>query len=131
MERTFASSSHATLMQRFGTYRLSTNRLPTRSYRLRAKLEPKRRPAEADESLAALLARRDHVRSTQIARPVEPSPDLFKPERPVTISEPTSEKREEVKIDTAPEPVKEQSATVTSRLLAAKKKAQKEHQKGT
>ena len=93
--------------------------------------QPKRRPAEADESLAALLARRDHVRSTQIARPVEPSPDLFKPERPVTISEPTSEKREEVKIDTAPEPVKEQSATVTSRLLAAKKKAQKEHQKGT
>ncbi len=92
----------------------------------------KTRPAEADESLAALLARRDQVRTTQIARPVEPAPDLFRPEKPVSVLEPVSETKESIiKEDTKPEAQKEQPATVTSRLLAAKKKAQQEHKKGT
>src|SRR5262245_33798909 len=42
------------------------------------------RPAEAEESLAALLARRDQVRSTQTAPTLEPRPDLFRPVGPVT-----------------------------------------------
>jgi len=43
------------------------------------------RTPEADESLAALLARRDQVRARQTAPPAQPSPDLFRPQRPVTI----------------------------------------------
>src|SRR5262249_48100183 len=41
------------------------------------------RTPEADESLAALLARRDQVRAKQTAP--QPSPDLFEPEHPVVI----------------------------------------------
>src|SRR5205809_4413003 len=43
------------------------------------------RSSEADESLAALLARRDQVRARQTAPPRQPSPDLFEPEHPVVI----------------------------------------------
>src|SRR5438552_6651706 len=43
------------------------------------------RPVESDESLAALLARRDQVRAKQTAPAVEPRPDLFQPERPVVV----------------------------------------------
>jgi hypothetical protein len=89
----------------------------------------KPRPLEADESLAALLARRDQVRTTQIARPVDPSPDLFRPEKPVSVLEPVTDTKE-VK-EPLPEAPKEQPATVTSRLLAAKKKAQEERKKGS
>ena len=90
----------------------------------------KTRPVEADESLAALLARRDQVRTTQIARPVEPAPDLFRPEKPVSVLEPASEAKDPIiKEEAKPEAQKEQPATVTSRLLAAKKKAQQEHKK--
>ena len=90
----------------------------------------KTRPVEADESLAALLARRDQVRTTQIARPAEPAPDLFRPEKPVSVLEPVSETKEPIiKEEAKPEAQKEQPATVTSRLLAAKRKAQQEHRK--
>jgi uncharacterized membrane protein len=90
----------------------------------------KPRPPEADESLAALLARRDQVRTTQIARPAEPVPDLFRPQKTVTISEPTpvatdgSPKAEPEKPET-----KAQTPTTTSRLLEAKRKAQQERRK--
>src|SRR5882672_5000242 len=43
------------------------------------------RPAEAEESLAALLARRDVVRSKQTAPALEPNPELFRPERAATM----------------------------------------------
>src|SRR6266478_2321532 len=39
------------------------------------------RPPAADESLAALLARREIVRSKQTALPLEPRPELFRPEK--------------------------------------------------
>src|SRR6267378_4502004 len=39
------------------------------------------RAPEAEESLAALLARRDQVRSKQTAPAVEPKPELFRPEK--------------------------------------------------
>jgi uncharacterized membrane protein len=89
----------------------------------------KSRPAEADESLAALLARRDQVRTTQIVRPTEPAAELFRPERPVMVAEPESIKREESPKEENETPSPEQPASVTGRLLAAKKKAQEERGK--
>ncbi len=90
--------------------------------------ETKPRPAEADESLAALLARRERVRSTQTA--VEPSPELFRPERPVTMPLPGAEEASAptessaaVTTEQAPKPGEE--VTTTSRLLEAKRRAQK------
>jgi uncharacterized membrane protein len=85
----------------------------------------KPRPVEADESLAALLARRDQVRTTQTARPTEPAPDLFRPQRQATVPEPTrggtaKPAKEE------PSEAKETAVTTTSRLLAAKRKAQEQ-----
>jgi len=83
------------------------------------------RPAQADESLAALLARRDQVRSTQVSVPIQPAPELFQPVRApaaplVTTS--SSESTDEVEAKPAEKPG-EQPATTTSRLLAAKRKA--------
>src|SRR5262245_25652400 len=86
------------------------------------------RPAQAEESLAALLARRDQVRSSQTAPVMEPKPELFQPASPVVVplsnsqtptrpaSEPTTPQPEE-------EPA-EQTTTTTSRLLEAKRRAQ-------
>ena len=45
----------------------------------------KPRPAEADESLAALLARRGQVRARQTAPTAEPNPDLFRPQHAATL----------------------------------------------
>ena len=49
------------------------------------------RPPEAQESLAALLARRQQVRSQQTAPSAEPRPDLFRPERPADVPLPGEE----------------------------------------
>jgi uncharacterized membrane protein len=90
------------------------------------------RPAEAEESLAALLARREQVRSRQTAPSVEPRPELFRPTTPVTqplpgidaTAEPSAprEKAASSPGEPTPEP---QSTTTTSRLLEAKRRAQK------
>jgi len=91
---------------------------------------PAARPASADESLAALLARREQVRSTQTAPAVEPSPDLFRPERPVEVPFPGSafSPKPEPETVTAITPAKSadapEAASTTSRLLDAKRKAQ-------
>jgi len=88
------------------------------------------RAPEAEESLSALLARRDVVRSTQTA-PSEPKADLFRPTKPVTELLPGVEPGEAppVQAPTAPaQPAKEPAesgATTTSRLLEAKRRAQK------
>jgi uncharacterized membrane protein len=86
-----------------------------------------RTPA-ADESLAALLTRREHVRSKQTAPAIQPNADLFRPQNPVVIPI----KEAEVK----PQQVVSQPATetgtakpeppvsTTSRLLDAKRRAQ-------
>jgi uncharacterized membrane protein len=89
---------------------------------------PPPRPAQAEESLSALLARRDQVRSRQPTPIAQPSPDLFRPSQPVTEplpgTEPVSASPESVE---APEPEKPEpkSANTTSRLLEAKRRAQK------
>jgi len=90
------------------------------------------RAPEAEESLAALLARRETVRSTQTA-PAEPKADLFRPTKPVTEPLPGAGAAEAPPIQTAAAPAPAQpskepaepGATTTSRLLEAKRRAQK------
>jgi hypothetical protein len=80
--------------------------------------------------LAALLARRERVRSTQTA--LEPKPELFNPERPATeplpgqvaASAPMA-KTSTASTPAAPPPAAEEPASTTSRLLEAKRRAQK------
>jgi Ca-activated chloride channel homolog len=91
--------------------------------------QPAPRPPEAEESLAALLARREAVRSKQTAPSLEPKPELFQPTRPITtvlpgVAEESAESR-------PPEPPPAESpapdqapATTASRLLEAKRRAQ-------
>ena len=87
------------------------------------------RAPEADESLAALLARRDQVRAKQTAPSVPPSPDLFKPQKPVVI---LPERKETLTAHaagpvvgvSAPAKPEEPPASTTSRLLEAKRRAQ-------
>jgi uncharacterized membrane protein len=88
----------------------------------------RQRPIEADESLAALLARRDHVRGQQPAAQVQPAAELFQPVRPVMMD--TAEtlaataKDSDFPVTAPPEKRDDQAASTTSRLLEAKRKAQ-------
>src|SRR5262249_8053728 len=88
----------------------------------------KPRPVEADESLAALLARRGQVRARQTA-PAESSPDLLRPQRPVTTpseapavtaARPVEDQRQEEAAEKTDAP-----PTTASRLLEAKRRARK------
>ncbi len=91
------------------------------------------REPEAEESLAALLSRRDHVRSTQTA-PAKPNADLFRPAKPVTLplagtgeeesGKPGTGATEAPAEETEDKPAQEPTST-TSRLLDAKRRAQK------
>jgi len=88
------------------------------------------RTPEAEESLAALLARRDLVRAKQAAPARQPSPDLFEPEHPVVI---LPEQKDAIPTQPGPRPANQppatatpadQRANTTSRLLEAKRRAQ-------
>jgi uncharacterized membrane protein len=89
------------------------------------------RAPEAEESLSALLVRREQVRSKQTAPAVEPKADLFKPIKEVSIAEPGDQGAAALQPQApapAPEAAKaepEEGATTTSRLLEAKRRAQK------
>lgn len=84
------------------------------------------RPAEADESLAALLSRKGQVRSQRTGAG-EPKPELFQPARPITAGPPAPAAP---KPGTPPAeapaaaPPPDRTA-VTSRLLDAKRRAAK------
>jgi hypothetical protein len=86
---------------------------------------------EADESLNALLARRDQVRSTQTRPAVQPSAELFQPARAIDLSAtavlPEREAAATSQAETAEQGGKksEAPAGTTSRLLEAKRRAQK------
>ena len=90
------------------------------------------RAPEAEESLTALLARRNRVRSTQTAPAVQPKPELFRPERPAAEPLPGAASGQAATPTTEPatpagEPPKaaeEPAASTTSRLLEAKRRAQ-------
>ena len=86
------------------------------------------RPVEADVSLAALLTRRDEVRSRKTAA-AEDRPELFQPSTPVMLppsrSEPASPGLDLRHPDAPPAKPEEKPVTTTSRLLDAKRKARK------
>jgi uncharacterized membrane protein len=87
------------------------------------------RPVESDESLAALLTRRDQVRAKQTGPAVQPAPDLFMPQRQVTATPPAQDSGKFTTPEAAPEPAAaskpEQPVGTTSRLLEAKRRAQR------
>ena len=88
------------------------------------------RPAASDESLAALLSRREQVRSAQTAPAPQPDPDLFRPENASASPLPADPAAAEPATDPAgapsAEPVKPPDRTATtSRLLEAKRRAQR------
>ncbi len=89
------------------------------------------RPPEAEESLAALLARREQVRSTQTAPATDARPELFRPDKPITMPLPGAEDAAAAPpqaTEVPAEPAKaasEPAPTTTSRLLEAKRRAQR------
>jgi hypothetical protein len=89
------------------------------------------RPPEAEESLAALLSRRQQVRTQQTGPAVEPRPELFRPEQPATIPLPGEEGVSSTPSEAAPAPAEpsrapeEAAPSTASRLLEAKRRAQK------
>ena len=90
-----------------------------------------REPA-SEESLAALLSRREQVRSTQTA-PAQPPANLFQPQKPVTLTTPDASLpvgaaagKPPAKSSTESESAaKPEVASTTSRLLDAKRRAQR------
>lgn len=88
----------------------------------------KPRTPEADESLNALLVRREQVRARTTSHTVQPSPDLFRP-----VNEPKTEPGPAAASARASAPAKEPAkpaekgaaAQTTSRLLEAKRRAQR------
>jgi uncharacterized membrane protein len=89
------------------------------------------RAPEADESLTALLARRQQVHAQHTGPVVEPSADLFRPEKAPTISLPGEEGTTTMPAQPAspaaeePTPAEAAPASTASRLLEAKRRAQK------
>ena len=91
------------------------------------------RTPEAEESLASLLARRDQVRAKQTAPTAEPRPDLFRPDKPVTIQQsqtaaPESGADQPEPPPAQPQPDQPPPVATTSRLLEAKRRALKRNQ---
>jgi hypothetical protein len=91
------------------------------------------RTPQAEESLGALLARRDEVRSRTTGRAAEPSPELFRPEKvpvlPVTGPEaaqgaPATPGHEPPGKPAGAAGQQPAPASTTSRLLEAKRRAQ-------
>jgi uncharacterized membrane protein len=90
------------------------------------------RSKEADESLSALLTRRGRVRSERTA--VAPSPALFEPEKHVQVPEPgkpapLSGGESAASGEAGDKPPSKDQPSVTSRLLDAKRRAQKRKEK--
>jgi uncharacterized membrane protein len=90
------------------------------------------KPAQADESLAALLNRRDHVRAQRPTPITTPVPDLFTPENPPEVGRAFESAGAGTPVSThspdpAPAPEKPAPAkpaeSTTSRLLDAKRRA--------
>jgi hypothetical protein len=87
------------------------------------------RPVEADESLSALLSRRDEVRQ-RTAPKVEPNPDLFRPVTEVsevtsTAQKPGSGAPPPPKPEEPPKTDQPQASSSAARLLEAKRRALK------
>jgi uncharacterized membrane protein len=90
------------------------------------------RPPTAEESLAALLAKRGQVRAERTGAGAEARPDLFQPQQPAApvILPPGAPREAPSAAQAAPEPeakpgTPEAPGSTTSRLLEAKRRAQK------
>ncbi len=92
------------------------------------------RPAQADESLAALLNRRDHVRSQRPTTIATPAPDLFTPQNtpePIQTAPVEEPAPETLSVPNQPEqsPAPQKPAeSTTSRLLDAKRRARERNE---
>jgi uncharacterized membrane protein len=89
------------------------------------------RQPEADEALAALLARREQVRAAQTAPTAQPNPELFQPSGSATVPLPglaSAARTEQPPVaEPAPAPAPPKAAdekSTASRLLEAKRRAQ-------
>ena len=86
---------------------------------------------ESEESLTALLNRRQQVRSQTLASSAAPRPDLFRPEREVDAPLPGEEDTAAPPVVASPlageaaEPPEPTQSSTASRLLEAKRRAQK------
>jgi uncharacterized membrane protein len=85
-----------------------------------------------EDSLSALLARREQVRSTKTAAAPESRPELFRPEKPITelatTAPPTAAREAPPAVEptkTPAEPSESSAPSTTSRLLEAKRRAQR------
>jgi hypothetical protein len=90
--------------------------------------EAKPRPVQADESLAALLHRRDQVRSVRPQPAAEPNPDLFRPKAAGALPrDDTSGKETPASTEPVPDAAQpdQKPVATTSRLLEAKRRAQR------
>lgn len=88
------------------------------------------RTPEAEESLSALLAKRGQVRAERTGAGVEARPELFQPQQPAAPLPTGGQQGTPVSAQPAVEPevkpsTPEQPANTTSRLLEAKRRAQK------
>jgi uncharacterized membrane protein len=89
------------------------------------------RTPEAEESLTALLARREQVRSQRTAPAPQASADLFRPEKAPAMPLPgeeavaTAPPQAAVPPTEAPKPSDESAPSTASRLLEAKRRAQR------
>jgi uncharacterized membrane protein len=85
------------------------------------------RTREADESLSALLARRGQVRLQRTAPAETPSPALFEPRTPAPTpaSEPVPSEAAAKPVVPGEKPPSKEPVSTTSRLLDAKRRAQK------
>jgi len=94
-------------------------------------LQPARSRPQAEESLAALLARRDSVRSQHTAPAAQPDPALFKPQHmsadPLPGFESATQQppAEPIVESTEAHPAATPPGSTTSRLLEAKRRAQR------
>ena len=92
--------------------------------------EGRARPVDAEESLAALLARREAVRAQQTGPAIEANPELFQPQRPVEVVSPAAVHPEmppplAAPSSSAPTAAPPPADGKMNRLLEAKKRAKR------
>ena len=97
--------------------------------------KPAPRVTQPDESLGALLARRDAVRAKTTAPAAQPNPELFQPKQPLSAaaslqSASGAEAESKAKPAEAPTEAKpaEKAESTASRLLEAKRRAQRKRE---
>jgi len=87
------------------------------------------RTPEAEESLAALLARRGQVRATQTGPASQPNPELFRPREQAPLEKEveavSTKAKDQSAAQPSPAPQEQAPMSTASRLLDAKRRAQR------